>query len=178
LKEAVGRLSNVGEHAGELIATYSKAFPKAAPSELYFTMASDRRMRVGSTVLAQRKFEQGRAPVYVYRFDWRSPAWDGRMMAAHAFEIPFVFDNTQMNSDITGGTPEAKALGARMSDAWIAFARSGNPNHAELPEWPAYDTKSRPTMLFNDTCEVADDPGSAERKLWLNIDSTWKPASS
>ena len=100
------------------------------------------------------------------------------MLAAHAFEIPFVFDNTQMNSDITGGTPDAKALGARMSDAWIAFARSGNPNHSELPEWPAYDTTTRSTMLFNDTCEVADDPGADERKLWLQVDPYWDRTES
>ena len=173
MKSAVERLRNVGDHADELIATYRTAFPNASPSELYFTMASDQRMRIGSTVLAERKVEQGRAPVFVYRFDWRAPAWEGRMMAAHAFEIPFVFDNTQMNSDITGGTAEAKALGAKMSDAWIAFARSGNPNHAELPTWPAYDTASRSTMLFNDSCDVVDDPGAEERKHWLRVDPYW-----
>lgn len=178
MKAAVGRLRNVGDHADELIATYRKAFPEASPSELYFTMASDQRMRVGSTVLAERKYELGRASVYAYRFDWRSPAWDGRMMAAHAFEIPFVFDNTQMNSDITGGTPDSKALGARMSDAWIAFARSGNPNHPALPKWPAYDTATRSTMLFNDICKVADDPGASERELWLQVDSYWNRAES
>lgn len=173
LKASAGRLRNAGEHTDELIATYRDAFPDVSPSELYFIMASDQRMRIGSCVLAGRKFEQDRAPVYMYRFDWRAPAWEGRMMAAHAFEIPFVFDNTQMNSDITGGTPEAKALGAKMSDAWIAFARTGNPNHSELPNWPAYDTTDRSTMIFNDANEVVNDPGSAERKLWRKIDPTW-----
>lgn len=178
MKAAVGRLRSVGDQADEMIAVYRKSFPDVSPSELYFTMASDQRMRVGSTVLADRKYEQGKAPVYVYRFDWRAPAWEGRMMAAHAFEIPFVFDNTNINSDITGGTPEAKALGAKMSDAWISFARSGSPNHSELPEWPAYDTKMRSTMLFNDTCEVASDPGAEERRLWLRVDPYWNRTES
>lgn len=178
MKAAVGRLRNMGDHSDEMIASYRKAHPDVSPSELYFIMASDQRMRIGSTVLADRKYEQDRAPVYVYRFDWRAPAWEGRMMAAHAFEIPFVFDNTNMNSDITGGSPEAKSLGARMSDAWIAFARSGNPNHAELPGWPAYTTSDRATMLFNNDCAVANDPGAAQRKLWLEVDSYWNRSDS
>lgn len=169
LKDAARTL--VGDRADEYIATYRKLAPEATPSDRYFTMSADQWMRVGSIRLAERKHAQSAAPVYMYRFDWRSPAWDGRFMAAHAFEIPFVFDNTQMNSDITGGTPEAKALGAAMSDAWIAFARSGNPNHKGLPNWPAYTPVERATMLFNNPCTVENDPGGAARKLWMSTDS-------
>ena len=169
LKKAAGTL--VGDRADEYIAAYRKLAPDATPSDLYFTMNADQWMRIGSIRLAERKHAQSAAPVYMYRFDWRSPAWDGRFMAAHAFEIPFVFDNTQMNSDITGGTPEAKALGATMSDAWIAFARTGNPNHKGLPNWPAYAPAERATMLFNNPCTVENDPGGAARKLWMGTDS-------
>ena len=61
------------------------------------------------------------------------------------------------------------ALAAKMRDAWIAFARSGDPGHPELPEWSAYDTPKRATMLFNDVCQVVADPGKAERVLWERI---------
>lgn len=169
LKSAARAL--VGDRADEFIATYRKLAPDATPSDRYFTMSADQWMRVGSIRLAERKHEQGAASVFMYRFDWRSPAWDGRFMAAHAFEIPFVFDNTQMNSDITGGTPETAALGATMSDAWIAFARSGNPNHEGLPDWPAYTPAERSTMLFNNPCTVENDPGGAARELWMNADA-------
>jgi para-nitrobenzyl esterase len=161
----------VGDRAEEMIATYRKAFPNETPSGLYFTLASDRRMRMRSIQLAQRKQTQGGAPVYMYLFDWNAPAWEGRFRAAHAFEIPFVFDNTQLNSDITGGTPEASALAARMSNAWIAFARSGNPSHPSLPPWPAYTTGTRATMIFDDRCKVVHDPGKEQRLLWNQIES-------
>ena len=107
----------------------------------------------------------------MYLFDWNAPAWEGRFRAAHAFEIPFVFDNTQLNSDITGGTQEAMALAAKMSSAWIAFARSGNPSHPALPAWPAYNKQTRATMIFNDRCEKVNDPGGQERLLWERIKS-------
>jgi len=159
----------LGDDAEQVVSTYRKALPDETPSGLYFTLASDRWMRMRSIQLAERKFEQGTAPVYMYRFDWEAPAWEGRFRAAHAFEIPFVFDNTQLNSDITGGTQAAMALGAKMSNAWIAFARSGDPNHNGLPAWSAYDPNTRATMLFNDACEVVNDPGRDERLLWKRL---------
>jgi para-nitrobenzyl esterase len=156
----------VGDHAEEVVAIYRRAYPKESPSSLYFVLASDRRARQASIRLAERKAEQNGAPVFMYRFDWLTPAWDGRLRAAHGFEIPFVFANAQLNDDITGGGPDAVALAAKMSDAWIAFARSGKPGHAGLPEWPAYTTSRRSTMLFNDVCAAVDDPGRDERLLW------------
>jgi para-nitrobenzyl esterase len=53
-----------------------------------------------------------------------------------------------------------------MSEAWIAFARTGNPNTPKLPQWPVYTAQARSTMVFNDECRVQNDPGGAERHLW------------
>jgi para-nitrobenzyl esterase len=161
----------VGEQAGEVIETYRRMMPDAAPSDLYFTLASDRRTRLYSIYLAERKARQAGAPAFMYRFDWLTPAWEGRFRAAHAFEIPFVFGNVQLNDDITGGGPDAVSLSARMRDAWIAFARDGDPGHDGLPAWPAYDERRRATMIFNDNCEVVDDPGSAARQLWQRLEA-------
>jgi para-nitrobenzyl esterase len=169
LRERVGRLD--AEHADELVTTYRKAYPKESPSDLYFILASDQRFRLNSIRLAERKADQKAAPVYMYRFDWLTKAWEGRFRAAHAFEIPFVFANAQLNDEITGGGPDAVALAARMSDAWIAFARTGKPGHAGIPGWPAYTRERRATMLWNDVCEVADDPGRDERLLWERIEA-------
>lgn len=169
MKRRVGQL--MGSNADAAIAAYRKAFPEETPSGIYFTMASDQRFRVNSIRLAERKHAQDGANVYMYRFDWEAPAWEGRFRAAHAFEIPFVFDNAQLNSDITGGTPEAVALASKMSAAWIAFARSGNPNHRELPNWPSYTPTTRATMIFNDECEIAYDPGKEARLFWERLDN-------
>jgi para-nitrobenzyl esterase len=126
-------------------------------------------MRMGSIMLAERKFKQGKAPVYLYLFAWRSPALGGKLGAPHTVEIPFVFDNTDIPKVMTTGGSEVKALAAKVSEAWIQFARSGNPNHKGLPNWPAYTIPERATMVFNNTCQAINDHGSVERKLWESL---------
>ena len=147
---------------------YKAAHPNAGASEVFFLITSDRLMRRDVITLAERKVEQGRAPVYMYYFTWRSPAQGGRLGATHTVEIPFVFDNTHIPTVMTKA-PTAKALAAKTSEAWIAFARSGDPNHAGLPNWPVYDSDRRATMVFNNTCEVISDPESAGRKFWQGV---------
>ena len=160
----------IGEaNAARVIDTYRKLHPGLSPSELYFLLGTDRWMRMGSIMLAERKFAKGKAPVYLYLFAWRSPALGGKLGASHTVEIPFVFDNTDIPKVMTTGGPEVKALAAKVSEAWIQFARSGNPNHKGMPDWPAYTTRKRATMVFDNTCQAVNDPGSGERKLWESL---------
>jgi para-nitrobenzyl esterase len=168
LRQRVVRL--VGEaNSARVIDTYKKVHPGKTLSELFFLLSTDRGMRMGSIMLAERKFAQGTAPVYMYLYAWRSPAMGGKLGAPHTVEIPFVFDNTDIPAVMTKGGPEVKELAARTSEAWIQFARSGNPNHKGLPDWPAYTTRERATMVFDKTCRVVNDPGGDERKLWEDI---------
>ncbi len=78
-------------------------------------------------------------------------------------EIPFAFDNVKISARMTGGGPEAIALADKVSDAWIAFARSGDPNTPKLPHWPAYDAKDRATMVINNVSKVVHDPLREQR---------------
>ncbi|HEY8540150.1 MAG TPA: carboxylesterase family protein, partial [Steroidobacteraceae bacterium] len=82
----------------------------------------------------------------------------------HALEISFVFDNTEKSARFTGGGPRPAALADKMSDAWIAFARTGSPDTPKLPKWMPYDAKQRATMVFNDRSEVVSDP-TKERRI-------------
>jgi para-nitrobenzyl esterase len=156
-------------NAAYVIKTYKKVHPGASPSELYFLLTTDRWMRMKTIILAERKYIQGEAPVYLYLFGWRSPAMGGKLGAPHTVEIPFVFYNTDIPKLMTKGGPEVKELAAKVSEAWIQFARSGNPNHKGLPMWPAYNITDRATMLFDNTCKVVNDLGSMERELWDDI---------
>jgi len=79
--------------------------------------------------------------------------------------IFFAFYNTDVSASMTGGGPEARALAAKVSDAWISFARSADPNHKGLPKWPAYNAGQGPTMIFDNRCEVKNDPDREERRL-------------
>lgn len=160
----------VGEaNATRVIDTYRKLHPGKSPSELFFLLSTDRGARMGSIMLAERKFKQGKAPVYLYLFAWRSPALGGKLGSPHTVEIPFVFDNTDIPKVMTTGGPEVKELAANVSEAWIQFAWSGNPNHKGLPNWPAYTTRERATMVFDNTCHTVNDHGSVERKLWESL---------
>jgi para-nitrobenzyl esterase len=144
-----------------------QAYMKAggSPSDIYFRIASDQLMGANSILLAERKAAQNKAPAYLYRFDWLSPALGGRLRAPHGVEMPFVFDNTEeAGFVITGGGPGPAKLGARMRSAWAAFAETGNPNTPKLPRWNPYDTSTRNTMVFNDEPKSVNDPDSAERQ--------------
>ena len=90
---------------------------------------------------------------------------DGLLKASHAMEIPFVFDHPD-KVPFTGKGDDRYELAASMSQAWIAFARNGNPNFDGLPHWPPYDTKIRATMIFNVPCRVENDPRREERLVW------------
>jgi para-nitrobenzyl esterase len=130
-------------------------------------LMTDAMFRVGSLRMAEWRADQGR-PVYVYQFDWQSPA---DFEACHCVEIPFVFDNFVHWTDapmLKGAPPEEiKGLTAAMHGAWAAFARTGKPDHPRLPPWPSYNRKERMTMRFDSTIgPVSDLAGLAWRKSW------------
>jgi len=55
------------------------------------------------------------------------------------------------------------ALADKVSDAWIAFARTGDPNTPKLPHWPVYDLQDRATMVINSVSKVVNDPLREQR---------------
>ena len=57
-----------------------------------------------------------------------------------------------------------------ISEAWVAFARSGDPNHPGIPKWEPYRTENRATMILDVPCRVAIDPGREEIEVWEGID--------
>jgi hypothetical protein len=112
---------------------------------------------------AERKSAMGQAPVYVYRFQWYSPVSGGRLRAMHCMDIPFAFDNVDNSQAIVGNGPGRQALADRMSRAWVAFARSGDPNHGGLPRWEPFSADRRATMMLNNECRLVRDPYGDER---------------
>jgi len=152
--------------ADKLIEVYRKGRPSVSNIDLYLILASDTSFRAGVRTEADRKAaqaSQGNAPVYMYYFTWRSPVRDGKLKAFHTLEIPFVFENVDIGRPMTGTGQDRYALSDKMSRAWAAFARTGNPNHKSLPNWPAFNTDQRATMIFNNECKTVNDPGKEER---------------
>lgn len=117
--------------------------------------------------LAEQQVNQG-ASVWMYRFDWESPVFNGALKATHALEIPFVWNtlNKPKTENLTGSSPDRQIVSDQMHEAWIAFARYGDPNTKTLPEWPQYELESRPTLIFNNESTVVEKPNEDERKNW------------
>ena len=139
--------------ADKIIAAYAKAYPGYQPKDL---IDFDTTFRPNAVRQGDIKSKQGGAPVYMYLFTWESPVLDGALRSTHCMEIPFVLNNAKIHASMTGGGAAADSLADRMSDAWLAFARTGNPNTPSLPEWPAYTADRRATMFFDNDCTVRE----------------------
>jgi para-nitrobenzyl esterase len=154
------------DRAETVIAAYQKLYPAAKPFDV-LSVAFAAQSRQNCVTQAERKAAQGGAPVYMFWFTWQTPVLDGRPRAFHCAELPFVFNNTDRAAAMTGGGPKARELGGRVSDAWIAFARKGDPNHSGLPKWPAFTAKDGALMVLDNKCEVRMNPdGEARRSLY------------
>ena len=153
-----------GDAAESILEVYRRELPHASASELYLLMFSDKRYCVPMMTLAERRAELGAAPVYFYYFCWETPVLGGKLRSPHALEISFAFDNTERSKALTGGGPRPAALADKISDAWLAFARTGSPDTPKLPTWTPYDVPRRATMLFDDESRVVDDPTRARRE--------------
>jgi para-nitrobenzyl esterase len=158
-----------GSDADRLIQFYKTEFPKLSPSGMYFYISSYSMMGSGSVTIAERKATLGKAPAYLYRLDWETPIVNGKLISPHGLEMPLVFNNVDRGGEgLTGGVADAKKLAAAMSETWASFAAAGNPNSDKsgLPQWPAYDSAKRATMVFDAQSKVVDDPQKEQRLIF------------
>ena len=141
----------------ELIACYQRDYPSDSPSDIYFRISTDRGARMNAISQAERKVAQGSGAVYMYYFAWNTPIADGKMAikAFHTAELPLAMRLTRY--------PETEPLSRQIAGAWAAFAKTGRPTHAALPDWPAYDITRRATMVFDLPSHVVNDPNRDER---------------
>ena len=153
----------LGGESPRIVDLYRKLNPGASPSDIYFLIASDYRYGAPTMKVAERRAALGKGPVYLYYFTWETPVQGGRLKTPHTMEIPFAFDNVKISARLTGGGADAMALADKVSDAWIAFARTGNPNTPKLPRWPAFNAKDRATMVINNVSKVVNDPLREQR---------------
>jgi para-nitrobenzyl esterase len=148
-----------------LIALYRSQRPTETPGDIAAVIAGDASsLRHAAHVIAQRKFSQGRAPVYLYSFTWRSPVRSGKLRSMHCMELPFVFDHPDAMSFMIGKDATRAPLAAAMSEAWVSFARTGNPSHPGIPSWTPYNPAGWPTMVFGRSVELVADPHGDERR--------------
>ena len=141
---------------------YTSNSDRTLASQRNDAMCQEQIYAVRQTARQFRIADQGR-PAYLYQFDWQSPAG---FESCHCLEIPFVLNNFASWTDspmLKGAKPaETKRLAEAMHGAWIAFARTGKPDHP-----PPYGREDRMTMRFDSTIRpVSDLAGLAWRKPW------------
>ncbi len=172
----VARMSKrlTADFASSVIAKYESARASAGvsvtPPELYSAIETDRVFRMPGVRLAEIHGRSERH-VYNYLFTWRSPAMRGALGSCHALELGFVFGTNHLAGmwRFAGEGPGAEKLAIEMQDAWLAFARDGDPSCASLGEWAGYTEARRATMLFGETSSVADAPFEQERRAWDGV---------
>ena len=155
--------SSLHDHAAQVISSYRAIYPDANPFQLWSIIATSG-VRGSTLLLAERKAQQS-APVYCYQFAWQTPILDGRPMAFHCSEMPFVFDNPDLCAHMTGGGEPAHVLASRVTTAWMNFARNGNPNHPGIPLWKRFNANEKTTMIFDDRCEATDNLDTAQQQI-------------
>ncbi len=160
------RVKPLGASAEHLLAAYRAAYPTYSPTYLWEQMLSGRVM-FGSELLASRKAAQKAAPAYVYMVAWETPAGGGVFKTPHTMEIPFMLYSYDKVRTFVGPGPGPKHMADQIGGAWVAFARTGVPDHAGVPHWPAWNDAQRPVMVFDTHSKVVDDPLPGVRQALL-----------
>lgn len=148
-----------GDQAPQYMDAYRRRRALPDSATLLGDMYTDKVFRLGSLELAGVFGKKGLS-AHVYQFDWQSPAG---YESCHCLELPFVFGDLRPWADapmLAGmGKHEFEGLSTAMQQAWIAFARSGNPGHAGIPQWDAYSDANRNVMHFDRLIEP--------RRAWI-----------
>jgi para-nitrobenzyl esterase len=146
----------------QIVAAFRRRAAGAKPLDVWSRIATAP-VRQAAIRQATVKAALQKAPAYLYWFSWHTPVFDGRPRAFHCAELPFVFYNTDRCDAMTGGGADARELSARMADAWIQFARTGDPNHADMPRWSPFSPQMGPTMIFDNDTRLELNPDAEEQ---------------
>lgn len=161
------------ERASEAIEVYRAGRPHASNDEIFCAIGTDMVFRIPAIRLAEAQSTH-RQDTRMYLFSYPSTAFGGALGACHAVDIPFVFDNVDRRGVdmLLGGVDDTtRALSREVSRAWLAMASNATPEHEGLPAWPPYSPARRAVMELGRDCRVLDDPGSAERAFWRDLDA-------
>ena len=153
----------------QILNTYSKVYANATSTQIRARIATDEWIRIRATKMAERKVAQKAAPVFMFIVEWPSPSFGGKFGAVHGVDLGLVLADPRI--PIAGNTLGARKMAKIVGSSFAAFARNGNPNCGEVPNWPQYNLDSRSTMIFNEECRVENDPGKEVRLLWEGFES-------
>ena len=151
-----------------VVAEYRRLYPRSSASDVFFAATTASRSWRGAVVELEARSAVA-APTFAYQLDWPSPLDGGRWGACHGLDIPLVFGTLGAEGSVTGSAPDALAVSRQMSDAFLAFARIGDPSHAGIALWKPYRLDERATLIFDRESRLAADPRGEERRLFAKV---------
>jgi len=154
-----------------MVGLYRRLYPQYSASDVFFAATTDSHDWRAAVLEIERRaaLPLGSAPTYSYELKWGSPVDGGKFKACHGLDLTLIFDNVALSHRMTGTGPEAYILAAQLSEAYIAFARNGNPNNAMIPDWRPYEVPRRATMAFDIKSTLFDDPRGEERQFFSQV---------
>jgi para-nitrobenzyl esterase len=152
----------------ELEKTYREHFPTKSPYLLYAQIITDAGFRRFAHAQAEAKATSQRAAVYTYLWEWTCPAFDGKFGAVHAMDVAASMHN-ERDAILGSGSADAHRMCDALASAFLAFAKSGDPNNSRIPPWPRFDALQRSTLVFDRNTRIERDPHGTLRKLWLDM---------
>lgn len=167
LAERMAPELRVDLHPEWVVAQYRGRFPDWSAERIFYAATTAGRSWPGQVIEADARARAG-APTWVYQVDFQSPT-QPRRGAPHTMDIALAFGTLEAEGSYTGTGPEARALSRTMMKAFTAFARRGDPNDPDIPDWPKYRVGERATMVWDRTSAAFDDPRKWERELFARV---------
>jgi para-nitrobenzyl esterase len=158
----------------EIVELYRKFYPNKTPFLIQAQAFTDAGGRKNATFQCELKHKQGTAPAYMYLWAWTTGGFDGKFGAVHGIDVSASFYNLR-DQVVNCGNKSGSIMAERLASAWVAMAKTGDPNNAKIPHWEAYNAEARPTMVFDTNTMLVHDPRSDIRKFWLNMPAPTPP---
>jgi len=150
------------DKGAEILALYRKYYPEKSPYLIQAMVLTDAGFRRSAIRQAELKAAQGKGAIYMYQWEWPTPAFGGRYGAVHGLDVSGSFREAREGNDMA-------RVADQLSSSWVAFARTGNPNNSRIPPWPTFDAATRATMIFGTPTQLENDPRSEIRSFWEHM---------
>jgi para-nitrobenzyl esterase len=150
------------DKGADILALYRKYYPEKSPYLIQAMLFTDSGFRRSAIKQAELKAAQGTGAIYMYQWDWPTPAFGGRYGAVHGLDVSGSFREARDGNDMA-------RVADQLSSSWVAFAKTGNPNNSRIPPWPTFDAKTRATMVFGTPTQMENDPRGEIRSFWAQM---------